>query len=948
MADNNDSFDEFLDRAEEDAQDEANEAARDGDSVRDEAAQSDAAQALLRAQVLGNDAAAEGDGSSLSGKLVSDEARARALMEDMPAAHGDIVEGANGGEGTTVRSAYLGKEMQTSFLEYSMSVIVSRALPDVRDGLKPVHRRILYAMNESGYTPNRAHMKSARTVGDVIGKYHPHGDSSVYDAMVRLAQPFNMRVPLVDGHGNFGSIDGDGAAAMRYTEARLAKTAMELLRDLDKETVDFQPNYDESLVEPQVLPARFPNLLVNGSAGIAVGMATNIPPHNLGETIDAVGLMLDNPDCTTEELMKVLPGPDFPTGGEIMGKKGIIDAYETGRGSLTLRAKYRIEETKNGKSNIVITEIPYQVNRQRLLEKLGELVRDKKLPEISNIHDGADRHGIDIIIELKQNAMPQVVINKLFKHTQLQVGFGVIMLALVDGIPRTMSLKEVLHHYIKHQEDVIERRTRYELAKAKEREHILEGYIVALDNIDEVITIIRGSETDKEASDKLIERFGLTEKQTEAILQMRLRRLVGLERQKIQDELNELREKIAYYERVLKDRNLVHQIIKDELAEIREKFGSARKTTIGAEATEIDVEDLIADENMVVTVTKAGYVKRLPVATYRSQKRGGKGMQGVNLKDNDYVDHLFVASTHSYMLFFTSKGKVYRLKVYEIPEASRHARGTAIVNLLNLEKDETVAAVIASKDFPDNEYLIFGTEQGMVKKTAMSAYDRTRRDGLIAINLKDGDSLIAVKRVAPGDCIIMASSAGKAIKWDESEARAMGRGTTGVRGITLPVGARCLGLEVCSPEYDPELFVITEKGYGKRTDVAEYPVHHRGGQGVFTINMTDKKGALADVKVVSEGEEMMIMSEAGVVVRTGVKGVSKQGRATQGVHVMKVADDDKVTAVAVSRTKATKVKSGAGAAAEEDIDLDSDEGAEGAEVAAEAVEAAEGTETSEE
>ncbi len=860
----------------------------------------------------------EGTGTE---SFVSEELKAQALMVDMPAAHGEIVEGANGGDGTIVRSAYLGKEMQTSFLEYSMSVIVSRALPDVRDGLKPVHRRILYAMNESGYTPNRAHMKSARTVGDVIGKYHPHGDVAVYDTMVRLAQPFNMRVPLVDGHGNFGSIDGDSAAAMRYTEARLDKAAMELLRDLDKETVDFQPNYDESLTEPTVLPARFPNLLVNGSAGIAVGMATNIPPHNLGETIDAVTMMIDNPECTTEDLMKVLPGPDFPTGGEIMGKKGIIDAYETGRGSLTVRATYRIEEKKNGRSQIVITEIPYQVNRNRLLEKLGELVRDKKLPEISNIHDAADRKGIDIIIELKQNAMPQVVINKLFKHTQLQIGFGVIMLALVDGVPRVLSLKEVLHYYIKHQEEVIERRTRYELAKAKEREHILEGYIVALDNIDEVITIIRSSQTDKEASERLTERFGLTDKQTEAILQMRLRRLVGLERQKIADELAELRERIAYYESVLADRNLLHQIIKDELAEIKKRFSTPRKTKIGREATEINVEDLIADENMVVTVTRAGYVKRLPVATYRSQKRGGKGMQGVNLKDNDYVEHLFVASTHSYMLFFTSKGKVYRLKVYEIPEASRHARGTFIGNLLQLEKDEYVAAVIASKDFPEDEFLIFGTEQGMVKKTAMSAYDRTRRDGLIAINLKDGDSLIAVKRVAPGDMIIMASSAGKAIKWDESEARAMGRGTTGVRGITLPLGARALGLEVCNESYAPELFVITERGYGKRTDVSEYPLHHRGGQGVYTINMTAKKGPLVDVKVVRPDEEMMIMSEEGVVVRTAVKGISKQGRATQGVHVMKVADQDRVTAVAISKTKAKKVGA-KGEETEEDVDAE--------------------------
>ena len=889
---NQDSFNEFLNRAEEDFEMHLEGIGEDEEDDEGPDTGEGSGEGLA--------------GASMTGALVSEEMRAQALMADMPAAHGEIVEGANGGEGTIVRSAYLGKEMQTSFLEYSMSVIVSRALPDVRDGLKPVHRRILYAMNESGYTPNRAHMKSARTVGDVIGKYHPHGDVAVYDTMVRLAQPFNMRVPLVDGHGNFGSIDGDSAAAMRYTEARLDKAAMELLRDLDKETVDFQPNYDESLTEPTVLPARFPNLLVNGSAGIAVGMATNIPPHNLGETIDAVCLQLDNPECTTEELMKVLPGPDFPTGGEIMGTKGIVDAYETGRGSLTIRARYRIEEKKNGRSQIVITEIPYQVNRNRLLEKLGELVRDKKLPEISNIHDAADRKGIDIIIELKQNAMPQVVMNKLFKHTQLQVGFGVIMLALVDGVPRVLSLKEVLHYYIQHQEDVIERRTRYELAKAQERAHILEGLLTALDNIDEVITIIRSSETDKEASERLTERFGLSDKQTEAILQMRLRRLVGLERQKIQDELAELREKIAYYQRVLADRGLLHQIIKEELQDIKKRFSTPRKTIIGREATEINVEDLIADENMVVTVTKAGYVKRLPVATYRSQKRGGKGTQGVNLKDNDYVDHLFVASTHSFMLFFTSKGKVYRLKVYEIPEASRHARGTYIGNLLQLEKDEAVAAVIATKEFPEEQYLIFGTAQGMVKKTSMQAYERVNNSGKIAINLKEQDELIAVKRVAATDMVIMASSAGKAIKCDEAEFRPMGRDTTGVRGITLPPGARMLSMEVCNDAYKPELFVITEKGYGKRTDVSEYPLHHRGGQGVFTINMTLKNGQLADMKIVRPGEEMMIMSEEGVVVRTSVSGISKQGRATQGVHVMKVGPTDKVTAVAISKTKAQR------------------------------------------
>ena len=866
-----DAFNEMLSRAEQDAEVEAEEEESEEDSA-----------------------------TPAVGSAISEEQLAQSMLVDMPTAHGEIIEGANGGEGTTVRSAYLGKEMQASFLEYSMSVIVSRALPDVRDGLKPVHRRILYAMNESGYTPNRPHMKSARTVGDVIGKYHPHGDYAVYDTMVRLAQPFSMRVPLVDGHGNFGSIDGDSAAAMRYTEARLDKAAMELLRDLDKETVDFQPNYDESLEEPKVLPARFPNLLVNGSNGIAVGMATNIPPHNLGETIDATCMMLDNPDITTEELMTALPGPDFPTGGIIMGKKGILDAYETGRGSLTVRAKCTIEDRKNGKSSIVVSEIPYQVNRKRLLEKLGELVRDKKLPEISNIHDAADRHGIDIVIDLKQNALPQVVLNKLYKHTQLQVGFGVIMLALVDGVPRVLSLKEMLFYYIEHQKEVIERRTRFELKKAEERAHILDGYIIALDNIDEVINIIRSSQTDKEAGARLTERFGLSKKQTDAILEMRLRRLTGLEREKIEQELADLREKIAYYKRVLEDEGLLKQIIKDELQEIKKKFGTPRKTQLSGDAKDIDVEDLIAEENVVVTMTKAGYVKRLPVTTYRQQKRGGKGMQGVSLKDNDYVEHLFVASTHSYMLFFSTAGKVYRLKVYELPEASRHARGTAIVNLLPLQKGETISAVIATKDFPEDEYLMFATEHGMVKKTSMDLYDRTRRDGLIAINLKEGDQLISVRRVAVGEKVIMVSSAGKAIMWSEDEVRAMGRDTMGVKGMTVPADAHVLGMEIAKPGSD--LFVITEKGYGKRTSIDEYPEHHRGGQGVFTITMTDKKGLLSVMKIVKPNDEIMIISEEGVVVRTPVSGISELGRSTQGVRVMNVADKDRVTAVAISST----------------------------------------------
>lgn len=808
---------------------------------------------------------------------------------------------------SNILSAELSKEMRTSFLEYSMSVIVSRALPDVRDGLKPVHRRILYAMNESGITPRRPHAKSARTVGDVIGKYHPHGDTAVYDTMVRLAQWFSMRVPLVDGHGNFGSIDGDSAAAMRYTEARLDKPAMELLRDLDKETVDFQPNYDDSLEEPVVLPARFPNLLVNGSSGIAVGMATNIPPHNLGETIDATCMMLDNPDVTTEELMTVLPGPDFPTGAIIMGREGIKEAYETGRGSLTIRSKCRIEEGKNGKSSIVISEIPYQVNRTNLLKKIADLVRDKKLPEVSAVHDAADRSGIDIIINLKQNAIPQVVLNKLYKHTQLQVGFGCNMLALVNGVPRTLSLKEMLHYYILHQEEVIERRTRYDLAKAEARAHILEGFVIALDDIDKVINIIRSSETDVEAKERLMEAFKLSEKQSEAILEMRLRRLTGLEREKIENELAELRESIAYYKQLLNDTNMVHGVIKDELLEIKSRYSTPRKTKITGAVKELDVEDLIAEEEVAVTVTKAGYIKRLPVSTYRQQKRGGKGMQGVNLKESDFVEHLFIASTHDYILFFSNKGKVYRLKVYEIPEASRHARGNAIVNLLPFEKDEKVSAVIATKDFPEDEYLMFATAGGMVKKTAMKLYDRTRRDGLIAISLKDGDELISVQRVATGEKVMMVSSAGKAIQWDEEEVRAMGRDTQGVRGMNVQADAKVLGMEIVRP--GSELFVITERGYGKRTSVEDYPIHHRGGQGVFTITMTAKKGLLAAMKIVEENDELMIITEEGVVVRTPVEGVSQLGRSTQGVHIMNVADKDKVTAVAVTEGTSSKKSS---------------------------------------
>lgn len=806
--------------------------------------------------------------------------------------------------GTTLLPIEIQNELRTSFLEYSMSVIVSRALPDVRDGLKPVHRRILYAMHESGLTPSRAYKKSAWTVGEVIGKYHPHGDLAVYDTMVRMAQPFAMRVPLVDGHGNFGSVDGDSAAAMRYTESRLHRMAMELLRDLDKETVDFGPNYDESLTEPRVLPARFPNLLVNGSAGIAVGMATNIPPHNLGEVIDAVTILIDNPEATTEELMVAVPGPDFPTGGMIMGRDGILSAYETGRGSIAVRGKAHIEQTSTGRTRIIISEIPYQVNKSKLVTKIADLVREKKLTEISDLRDESDRKGMRVVIELKQTCIPQVVLNKLFKHTQLQQSFGVIMLSLVDGIPRTLTLKEMLYYYLEHQKEVIVRRTRYELRKAEERAHILEGYMIALDNIDEVIKIIRGSQTDVEAKAKLIERFGLSEIQTDAILEMRLRRLTGLERGKIQAELDELREKIAWFKRVLNEPQLVLDIIKEELAELKAKYGNKRRTEITHAAKDLDVEDLIAEEDMVVTITNTGYVKRLPVATYRQQKRGGKGLQGVNLKDNDFVEHLFIASTHDYVLFFSTKGKVYRMKVHELPLGSRHAKGTAVVNLLPFEQNERIAAVINTKTFSPDEFLLFATSHGMVKKTAIQAYDRSRRDGIIAINLRDDDELISVRRVRTGEKVMMVSTAGKAIKWDEAEARPMGRDTMGVKGMNIKPGEKMLGMEIAPS--GSELFVVTERGYGKRTPVDEYPEHHRGGQGVKTIAVTPKKGPLAGMKIVGPGHELMLISEEGVVIRVKAGDISQLGRSTQGVKVMNVAETDRVTAIA--RVSAGKAK----------------------------------------
>lgn len=798
------------------------------------------------------------------------------------------------------------REMRTSFLEYSMSVIVARALPDVRDGLKPVHRRILYAMNESGITPNKPHVKCARPVGDCMGKYHPHGDAAIYDTLVRLAQDFSMRVPLIDGHGNFGSIDGDGAAAMRYTEARLNKPAMELLADLEKETVDWQPNYDESLQEPKVLPARFPNLLVNGSAGIAVGMATNIPPHNLGEAIDATIAVMENPGISLDEILQIMPGPDFPTGATIMGRSGIREAYETGRGSITIRAKAHVEKSTSGRNRIVVTEIPYQVNKAKLIEKIADLVKQKTVTEISGLNDESDRKGMRIVIDLKRGEEPQVVLNKLYKHTQLQTGFGINNLALVNGVPHVLGLKDMLYNYIDHQIDVIQRRTRYELRKAEERAHILEGLVIALDNIDEVISIIRSSRDDAEARARLIERFGLSEVQANHILEMRLRRLTGLEREKIETELAELREKIAYYKRVLGDENLVKEIIRDEMLEIKRRYADKRRTEIADEARDLDIEDLIADEDMVVTITRSGYIKRLPVATYRQQKRGGKGVSGVKLKENDFVEQLFIASTHDYMLFFTNKGKVYRQKVHQIPLGSRQAKGTPVVNLLPIEDDEKVATVINTRDFPADEYLLFATAHGMIKKTAFDAYKNVRSNGLIAINLRDADELIAVRRVAPGMKVMMVSSAGKAIRFDESEARPMGRDTTGVHGIRIDVagGDRVLGMEI-APD-DSDLFVITERGYGKRTKVTEYTEHHRGGGGMSTIKMTDKKGMIAAMKIINEKHEMMIVSEEGVVIRVKAGDISELSRATQGVKVMNVDDSDRV--VAVARVAAGKKK----------------------------------------
>ncbi|MBR1829619.1 MAG: DNA gyrase subunit A [Atopobiaceae bacterium] len=836
-----------------------------------------------------------GEASTLAGAnlshTISDEAGTRLDLKDI--------------HGGALKPIEMSQEMKTSFLEYSMSVIVARALPDVRDGLKPVHRRILYAMNEAHIVPSRPHKKSAWTVGEVMGKYHPHGDAAIYDSMVRMAQDFSMRLPLVDGHGNFGSIDGDPPAAMRYTESRLTYAAMEMLRDLDKETVDLQPNYDESLSEPAVLPARFPNLLVNGSSGIAVGMATNVPPHNLNEVVEAVCMMIDNPDVTTDELMTVMPGPDFPTGGIIMGTEGIREAYETGRGTITVRAKVHVENVgKGGRQRLVVTEIPYQVNKGLLQERIAQQVNEKHIEGISDMRDESNRKGMRIVIDLKSGTVPQVVLNNLYKRTQLQANFGVIDIALVDGVPRTLTLREMLSYYIDHQIDVVTRRTQYDLDKAQKDLHIREGLLIAVDNIDEIVHIIRTSRDDAESKRRMNERFGLDDIQGEAILQMRLRRLTGLARDELVAQIEDLRSRIAYYLDLLEHREKILGVIKDELRQIAARFGNKRRTQISEVGVQnLDVEDLIAEEDMVVTCTHACYIKRLPVATYRSQKRGGKGVQGLSLKDNDFVEDLFVASTHDYVMFFTNKGKVYRLKVHELPIGSRQARGSALVNVLALSEGEHPMAIITARDFPEDEYLVFATKNGMVKKTSMSAYDNSRRDGLIAINLKKGDELVNVRRVKRGEKIILCSSDGKAILFDESEVRPTGRDTSGVRGITLKGDATMLGMEISNGKGD--LLVLTEKGYGKRTPVSEYPEHKRGGQGVFTIAMTQRKGNLVACRVVGPQHELMIVSEAGVVIRVKATDISRLGRSTQGVKVMNMAESDRVSAVArmVARKK---------------------------------------------
>ena len=786
-------------------------------------------------------------------------------------------------------------EMKRSYIDYAMSVIVDRALPDVRDGLKPVQRRILYGMYELGLRPDRPHRKSARIVGDVMGKYHPHGDAAIYDAMVRMAQDFNFRYPLVDGHGNFGSVDGDPPAAMRYTEARLSKIALEMLRDIDKETVDFVPNFDESLQQPSVLPSRIPNLLVNGAAGIAVGMATNIPPHNLTEVVDGLIKLIENPDVTTEELMRIVRGPDFPTGAQILGRDGIKEAYATGRGRIKVRGKARIEQMANGRQRIIITELPYQVNKANLIQKIAELHRDKTIEGISDLRDESDRSGMRIVIELRRDANARVVLNRLYRHSQLETTFGVIMLALVDGEPRVLSLKEMLGHYLKHQEEVVIRRTRYELRKAEERAHILEGLRIALDHIDEIIALIRASKTDAEAKQGLMERFGLTEKQAVAILDMQLRRLTGLEREKIEEEYQQLLKTIVRLREILGDINLVYEVIRTELEEIKEKYGDERRTEIVAAADEIEEEDLIADEDVVITMTHFGYIKRLPTTAYRPQRRGGRGITAAGTKDDDFIEHLFVTSTHSYVLFFSNKGKVYRVKGYDIPEAGRTARGSAIVNLIDLPRDERIQTAIPVKEYDEDHFLVMATKKGVIKKTPLSEYDSPRH-GLIGINLDEDDELVDVRLTDGSEHILLVTAQGQAVRFPEDTVRPMGRATRGVIGVRLDDGDHVVAMDVVRPGAD--LLVVSELGYGKRTDLNEYRVTNRGGKGVRTLQVVEKNGPIVAASVVRDGEEVMLISAEGIMIRMKVDDISRQGRATQGVRLMRLDENDKVVAIA--------------------------------------------------
>lgn len=798
-----------------------------------------------------------------------------------------------------VQPVDISQEIRNSFMDYAMSVIVARAIPDVRDGLKPVHRRVLYAMYDAGMTPDKPYKKSARIVGDVLGKFHPHGDSSVYDALVRLAQDFSTRYPLVDGHGNFGSIDGDSAAAMRYTESRMSAIAMELVRDINKETVDFMPNYDENEQEPTVLPARYPNLLVNGSSGIAVGMATNIPPHNLREVIDGVITLIDQPEATLDDLMKVIKGPDFPTGGLILGREGIRKAYETGRGSIPVRAVSHFEEMSGGKTRIVITQIPYQQNKARIVEKIAELARDKKVDGITDLRDESDRKGMRIVVELRRDVRPQVVLNNLFKHTALQSSFGVINLALVNGEPKVLSLRDTLVHYLNHQRIVVRRRTQFDLNKAEARAHILEGLLVALDNLDEVINLIRASQTAEEAREGLMNRFSLSEEQAQAILDMRLQRLTGLEREKIEGEYAELQAKIKELRAILADEQLLLGVIRDELLEIRNKYGDDRRSKIIAAEGEINEDDLVPVHDIVTAITHKGYIKRIPLSTYHSQKRGGRGMSLMGTRDEDFVDQLYVTSTHDYLLFFTNRGRMYAIKGYEVPEFSRQARGIPIINLLNIEQGEKITAVIPVPSLVPADiegiHLVFATRQGIVKKTALSEYSNIRKNGLIALNLRDDDDVVGVKLTDGTKQIMMVTRNGLAIRFPETDVRQMGRAATGVKGINLGNGDVVIAMDIAEDDHD--VLVVTSRGYGKRTPVQEYRGQTRGGKGIKTINCTPKNGQAIEMRMVTAEDDLMIITQSGVAIRIHVRDISTQSRNTQGVRLINVDEGQEVATV---------------------------------------------------